>query len=92
MRIDKFLKLARVIKRRTLAQEMIEIGAVRVNGKVVKASKEIQPGDVVEVAFPSRVVSFKVLPFEEKELKRGARPFDVLEERKVNPDEKPWND
>jgi len=90
MRIDKFLKLARIIKRRTLAQEMIEIGAVRVNGRVVKPSKEIKEQDVIEVAFPTRVLKLKVTPFEEKDLKRGARPFEILEEQKVSPDEKPW--
>lgn len=54
MRIDKYLKVSRVIKRRTLAKEACECGRVSINGKFVKAGSEVKPGDVVEVNFGRR--------------------------------------
>lgn len=51
MRIDKFLKISRLIKRRTVANEACDGGRVTVNGKTVKASYDVKPGDVIEIAF-----------------------------------------
>ena len=51
MRIDKFLKVSRVIKRRTVAQEACDGGRIEINGKVVKPAKEVKVGDVVTVTF-----------------------------------------
>jgi ribosomal 50S subunit-recycling heat shock protein len=90
MRIDKFLKLSRLVKRRTVAQEMIEVGAVRLNGRTVKPSAEIKAGDRIEVAFPRRVISAGALTADEKELKRGVQAINIIEERRVNEDENPW--
>lgn len=61
MRIDKFLKLARVMKRRTVANEACDNGRISVNGKVVKASYEIKVGDMVEIQFGDKVSKFEVL-------------------------------
>jgi ribosomal 50S subunit-recycling heat shock protein len=61
MRIDKFLKLSRVIKRRTVANEAADNGRISVNGKVVKASYEVKIGDVVEIKFGDKVSKFEVL-------------------------------
>ncbi len=60
MRIDKFLKVSRVLKRRTLAEEACENGKVLVNGKEAKPGKQIKEGDVVEIAFASGTVKFRV--------------------------------
>jgi len=65
MRIDKFLKVSRILKRRALAQEATNGGRVTVNGKVVKPSFRIKVGDVVCVAFNSGSVTFKVLQIKE---------------------------
>ncbi|MDA8194395.1 MAG: RNA-binding S4 domain-containing protein [Thermaerobacter sp.] len=54
MRIDKYLKVSRIIKRRTLAKEVCDAGRVEVNGRVVKAGHEIQVGDRVSVRLPQR--------------------------------------
>lgn len=92
MRLDKFLKLARLVKRRTVAQEMIEVGAVRINGRQCKPSAEVRMGDSVEIAYPSRVLSLEVLYADEAALKRMS-PEDAWsprEERRVDPSEKPW--
>ncbi len=61
MRIDKFLKVSRILKRRTLAQEAADSGRISVNGRIVKPSYQIKIGDVIEVAFNSGAVKFRVL-------------------------------
>ncbi len=92
MRLDKYLKVARLIKRRTLAQEMIENGAVRLGGKVPKSASEVRPGDRVEIAYPTRLLRLCVRNAEEGELRRGAEPFEILEERRLDPEVSPWAD
>jgi len=66
MRLDKFLKKSGIIKRRTLAQEMIERGLVLLNDKEAKPSSSVKIGDKIKVFFP-----FKVLIFEVKALEKG---------------------
>lgn len=61
MRIDKYLKVSRLIKRRTVANEVADAGRIMVNGKPVKASYAVKIGDVIEVAFGNRPVKAKVL-------------------------------
>ena len=61
MRLDKFLKVSRVIKRRTVANEACDAERVRVNGKVARASYAVKEGDVVEIAFGERALRFRVL-------------------------------
>lgn len=61
MRIDKFLKVSRVIKRRTVANEAADSGRISVNGKVVKASYEVKVGDIVEIKFGDKVSKFQII-------------------------------
>ena len=61
MRIDKFLKVSRILKRRTLAQEAATGGRISVNGRVVKPSYQVKIGDVVEVGFISGTVKFRII-------------------------------
>ncbi|MCI8566415.1 MAG: RNA-binding S4 domain-containing protein [Lachnospiraceae bacterium] len=65
MRLDKFLKVSRIIKRRTVANEACDAGRVQVNGKTAKASTEVKVGDVIEVQFGSRPVKAEVLGIQE---------------------------
>lgn len=90
MRLDKFLKLSRLVKRRTIAQEMAEIGAVRINGRGVKPAAEVREGDIIEIAYPRRLLKVKVLVAEEMALKRKAEPYELIEERRVEPEASPW--
>jgi ribosomal 50S subunit-recycling heat shock protein len=91
MRLDKFLKVSRLVKRRTAAQEMIEVGAVRVGGRPCKPSSEVVEGCVVEVAYTARVLTVKVLCADEQLLKRPqTTAYELMEERRARPDEKPW--
>jgi len=61
MRLDKWLKVSRLIKRRTVANEACDNGRVSVNGRVVKAGYEIKSGDIVELKFGERTVRLEVL-------------------------------
>ena len=61
MRLDKFLKLSRVIKRRTVANEAADNGRVSVNGKVVKPSYEVKVGDIIEIQFGDKVSKFEII-------------------------------
>ena len=91
IRLDKFLKLSQLGKRRTAAQEMIEVGAVRVNGRKVKPASDVKAGDLIEVAFPRRVIMAAVLVDDEAALRRrGTVACEMRGERRVEPDENPW--
>ena len=61
MRLDKYLKVSRLIKRRTVANEACDGGMVQVNGRVVKASYEVKVGDVIGITFGNRSLRVKVL-------------------------------
>ncbi|MCD8007342.1 MAG: RNA-binding S4 domain-containing protein [Clostridiales bacterium] len=61
MRLDKYLKVSRLIKRRTVANEACDAGRVSVNGRPVKASYDVKPGDLLEIQFGQRTVKVEVL-------------------------------
>ena len=61
MRLDKYLKVSRVIKRRTVANEACDAGRVTLNGKTARASAEVNVGDVIEISFGERKVKIQVL-------------------------------
>lgn len=72
MRIDKYLKVARLIKRRSVANEACDQGRITVNGKVVKASYDVKENDVIEIKFGERIVKVQVLQIMEHVLKNDA--------------------
>jgi ribosomal 50S subunit-recycling heat shock protein len=61
MRLDKFLKVSRIIKRRTVANEAADGGRISVNGRVVKPSYEVKVGDIVEIKFGDKTSKFKIV-------------------------------
>lgn len=65
MRLDKFLKVARVIKRRTIANEVADNGRVSVNGKQVKPSYDVKVGDIVEIQFGDKISKFEIIEIPE---------------------------
>ena len=80
MRLDKYLKVSRVIKRRTLANEVADAGRVLVNGKPAKVSYTVKVGDIIEVTFGNRPVKIRVLSDVEQKGKDVAREmFEVIE-------------
>lgn len=80
MRLDKFLKVSRIIKRRTVANEACDSSYVSVNGAPAKASRILKIGDIVEVAFGNRTLKFRVLNLVEHVSKSDASSmYEILE-------------
>ncbi len=80
MRIDKFLKVSRILKRRSLAADAANGGRVKINGKTVKPSHEIKIGDELEIGFNSGTVRFRVLDVKETVRKEDAEKlYEILE-------------
>lgn len=73
MRIDKYLKVSRIIKRRSVANEACDSGRVSVNGKPVKASYDVKAGDVLEITLGERVMRYEVCEVLEHALKADAQ-------------------
>ena len=73
MRLDKFLKVSRLIKRRTVANEACDAGRVLVNGSVAKASVKGKVGDIIEIQFGTRTVKVEVLYIQETTKKEEAK-------------------
>lgn len=73
MRLDKFLKVSRMIKRRTVANEACDAGRVTVNGSVAKASVKVKPGDIIEIQFGTKTVKVEVLDIQETTKKEEAK-------------------
>ncbi len=80
MRIDKFLKVSRLIKRRTVAKDACDSGRVSLNGKTVKAGADVKEGDLIEITYASRSVKAKVLNVREIVRKdEAAEMYEILE-------------
>ena len=73
MRLDKYLKVARLIKRRTVANEACDAGRVMINGKTAKAGTDVKVGDVIEIGFGTRNVKVEVLDVQETTRKEDAK-------------------
>ena len=81
MRIDKFLKVSRILKRRTVANEAVSGGKVKLNGNAVKPSREIKVGDIIELGFNSGTVKIRVLDVKETVKKEQAESlYEILED------------
>lgn len=80
MRLDKYLKVSRLIKRRTVAKEACDKGIISINGKVAKSSSEVNLGDVLELKFGEKVHKVKVTEIKEHVLKNEAKEmYEVIE-------------
>lgn len=73
MRLDKFLKVSRLIKRRTVANEACDAGRVTVNGRPAKASANVKAGDVIEIGFGTKAVKVEVVNVQETTKKEEAK-------------------
>lgn len=79
MRIDKFLKVSRIVKRRSVAKEMADQGRVLVNGKVAKSATKLSVGDIVEIQFGNRELKIKVMELLDTTKKENAdKMYQVL--------------
>ena len=81
MRLDKYLKVSRIIKRRTVAKEACDGGRVSINGKTAKAGAEVREGDVLEIRFGARLGRYQITDVREVVRKENAAEmYRVLEE------------
>ena len=79
MRFDKYLKVSRIIKRRTVANEACDSGRVMLNDKVARASAEVKVGDIIEIAFGTRTVKVRITNVQETVRKEDAKEmFEYL--------------
>lgn len=84
MRLDKFLKVARIIKRRTVAKEVADNDRIKVNGKVAKSSTKIDIDDIITISFGNKIISVKVLQLLDSTKKEDAQNmFTIIEETKI---------
>lgn len=80
MRLDKYLKVSRLIKRRTVANEACDAGRVLVGGKVARASYDVKEGDIIEISLGQRALKVNVLEVREHVAKEGAANlYQVIE-------------
>jgi len=82
MRLDKFLKVSRLIKRRTVANEVSDLGRVFVNGSQAKPSKQLKEGDIIKIESPNRLVQAKVLkiPIGNVSVQESSTLYEIIEE------------
>ena len=79
MRLDKYLKVSRLIKRRTVANDACDAEHISVNGRVVKASYDVKVGDIVEIAFGERVLKVRVTDVKDSTKKAdAAEMYEVI--------------
>ena len=80
MRLDKYLKVSRIIKRRTVAKEVCEGDRVSINGKVAKPSTTVKEGDIIEIQFANRSLKAKIVNIVEHVKKENAKEmYEILE-------------
>jgi ribosomal 50S subunit-recycling heat shock protein len=84
MRLDKFLKVSRLVKRRTVAAELCQGGHVKINGKVAKPASEVEPDDILQIRFGNRLLTVSVAQVPEK-----AVPAQLAETLYTMIDERP---
>lgn len=83
MRLDKFLKVSRIIKRRTLSKEISEASRVKVNGKIAKPATRLKVGDIIEIEFGRSILKVKVKELREHVLKNDSSMlYEILDEIK----------
>lgn len=78
MRLDKFLKMSRVIKRRSVANEVADNGRVAINGKIAKPSSEVKVGDIIEIQFGDKVSKFEIISIPKVEGKNVDESIKLL--------------
>lgn len=83
MRLDKFLKVSRIIKRRTLSKEISESSRVKVNGKIAKPSTQLKIGDEIEIEFGRSILSVRVKELKDHVLKDDSSMlYEIIDEKK----------
>lgn len=88
MRLDKFLKVSRIIKRRTLAKEVSSEGRILINDRVAKPGTEVSVGDIMQIQFGQKIVTYEIMELQEHSKKEDTdRMYKVLNEEKIVKDD-----
>jgi S4 domain protein len=88
MRVDKFLKISRILKRRTISKELALHQRIKINDRLVKPSHEVKMGDILEVQYGSRILGVRILSIQEKVKKETAMEmYEVVFEKRLSLDE-----
>ena len=89
MRLDKYLKVSRIIKRRTVAKEVADKGRIKVNGILAKSSTDLKMNDQIEIQFGNKLLTVKVLERKESTKKEDAQKmYEIISEKRIETDEK----
>ncbi|PKY90673.1 hypothetical protein CYJ57_00425 [Falseniella ignava] len=84
MRLDKFLKVSRIIKRRTVAKEVADQGRVKANGQVAKSSTKLKVGDELEIQFGQRIVTYRIVSLLDSAKKEDAeKMYEIIQEERI---------
>ena len=84
MRLDKFLKVSRIIKRRTVAKEVADNDRIKVNGRIAKSSTKLEIDDIIEISFGNKIVTIKVLELKDSTKKEDASlMFEIISEERL---------
>lgn len=87
MRLDKFLKISRIIKRRQVAKEVADKGRIQINDKVAKSSSSVKVGDVLTIQFGNKVLEVKIQELHESTKKDdAAKMYEIISEKRINED------
>ncbi|HEO8693779.1 TPA: RNA-binding S4 domain-containing protein [Streptococcus agalactiae] len=88
MRLDKYLKVSRIIKRRPVAKEVADKGRVKVNGVLAKSSTDLKLNDQVEIRFGNKLLTIKVLEMKDSTKKEDAiKMYEIINETRIETDE-----
>ena len=89
MRLDKYLKVSRIIKRRTVAKEVADKGRIKVNGILAKSSTDLKMNDQIEIQFGNKLLTVKVLEMKASTKKEDAlKMYEIISEKRIETDEK----
>ena len=88
MRLDKYLKVARIIKRRPVAKEVADKGRIKVNGILAKSSTDLKVGDEIEIRFGNKLFTVRVLEMKDSTKKEdAAKMYEIVSETRIEGDE-----
>ena len=88
MRLDKYLKVSRIIKRRPLAKEVADKGRIKVNGILAKSSTDLKVNDQVEIQFGNKLLTLKVLEMKDSTKKEDAlKMYEIISEKRIEKNE-----
>ncbi|WP_326717067.1 RNA-binding S4 domain-containing protein [Vagococcus jeotgali] len=90
MRLDKYLKVSRIIKRRSVAKEVADKGRIQVNNKLAKSSTDVKAGDIITIMFGNKILEVKVTELRDTTKKDEAKDlYEILSEKRVDSAETP---